>query len=249
VPATSELVRELVSATFAREEVCVVTGDAGVAQRFTRLPFDHLVFTGSTAVGRHVMRAAAENLVPVTLELGGKCPVIVGRSADMPSVAMTIAQHKLFNAGQICLAPDYVLAPRDAADRLVAGIEAAAATMYPDVATSPDVTGIIDARHYARLRGCIDDARSRGARIVEVNPTGASAEALAAMRRMPLTIVRDVRDDMLLMQEEIFGPVLPIVEYDSIVAAIAYVNARPRPLALYWFGARCWTPRTRVASR
>lgn len=236
VPETSALLQRLVAQAFDRAEIAVVTGDAAVAQRFTELPLDHLVFTGSTAVGRHVMRAAAANLVPVTLELGGKCPVIVSRSADLAATAQVIAQHKLFNAGQICLAPDYVLAPRGEADRLVECMATAAREMYPDVARSPDLTTIINARHYARLRGYVDDARSRGAQVLEVNPTGAPAGQLQQERRMPLTILRGVTDDMLAMQEEIFGPVLPVVEYGSIEQALEYVNARPRPLALYWFG-------------
>lgn len=235
-PATGGLCRELLAAEFDASEVAVVTGDAQVAQSFTRLPFDHLLYTGSTQVGRAVMRAAAENLVPVTLELGGKCPVIVGRSADEAHVAKAVAQHKLMNAGQTCLAPDYLFLPRERADDLVRAISAQVGVMYPRIAGNPDYTSIIDSRHVARLESYLEDAVSHGARVTLVNPADEARAALARERKLPLAIVRGVSDAMRVMQEEIFGPVLPVLEYDSIDEAIDYVNARERPLALYYFG-------------
>lgn len=235
-PATGELCRELVAAGFDASEVAVVTGDAAVAQAFTRLPFDHLLFTGSTQIGRAVMHAAAENLVPVTLELGGKCPVIVGRSADESLVAKAVAQHKLLNAGQTCLAPDYLFLPRERADALVEDIARQAAAMYPRIAGNPDYTSVIDARHYGRLQGYLEDAAAHGARVRLVAPADESREALERERKLPLAILRGATDAMRVMQEEIFGPVLPVFEYDSIDEAIAYVNAHERPLGLYYFG-------------
>lgn len=235
-PATGELCRELTAAEFDASEVTVVTGDAEVAQAFTRLPFDHLLYTGSTQVGRAVMRAAAEHLVPVTLELGGKCPVIVGRSADEAHVAKSVAQHKLVNAGQTCLAPDYLFLPRERVDDLVSAIAAQVAVMYPRIAGNPDYTSVINARHVARLEGYLEDAARHGARVTLVNPADDARESLERERKLPLAIVRDVSDAMRVMQEEIFGPVLPVLEYDSIDEAIEYVNARERPLALYYFG-------------
>jgi coniferyl-aldehyde dehydrogenase len=239
VPHTSKLCHELVAGAFDPAEVAVVTGDAAVGQAFTRLPFDHLLFTGSTAVGRHVMRAAADNLVPVTLELGGKSPVIVGRSADLARVALSVAQHKLFNAGQTCLAPDYLIVPRELAGGLAARIRAAALEMYPRIAGNPDYTSIVDARHFARLEGYVTDAAARGAEVIRVGAADDPPERLAAERRMPLTLVRAWQAplrELRVMQEEIFGPVLPMLEYDSIEEAIGWVNAGPRPLALYYFG-------------
>jgi coniferyl-aldehyde dehydrogenase len=235
-PATSALMQELVAKEFDPGEFTVVTGDAGVAAAFSRLPFDHLLFTGGASVGRHVMRAAAENLVPVTLELGGKCPVILGRSADLAHAARCIAHHKLVNAGQMCLAPDYVIAPAATLETLAEALRASVAAMYPRIAGNPEYTAIVDARHHARVMGYVREARERGATVVEINPAGDAAERLAAERRVPLTLLRGVDDSLRVMQEEIFGPVLPLVPLESVGAAIDYVNARPRPLALYYFG-------------
>lgn len=235
-PETGELCRELVAAEFDASEVTMVTGDAEVAQAFTRLPFDHLLYTGSTRVGQAVMRAAAEHLVPVTLELGGKCPVIVGRSAKEALVAQAVVQHKLMNAGQTCLAPDYLFLARERSDALLRDIVAQVAAMYPRIAGNPEYTSVIDARHYARLQGYVEDAAAHGARITRVNPADDALESLAHERKLPLTIVRGATEAMRVMQEEIFGPVLPVLEYDSIDEAIDYVNAHERPLALYYFG-------------
>ncbi|MFM5930072.1 MAG: coniferyl aldehyde dehydrogenase [Novosphingobium sp.] len=232
---TSDLMAELVARTFDEEEVAVVTGGVEVGQAFSALPFDHLIFTGATSIGRHVMRAAADNLVPVTLELGGKSPTIIGRSADVAKAASRIALGKMMNAGQVCIAPDYLLVPREKEDELVGAIVAEASAMYPTLLGNPDYTSVINARHRLRLQALVDDARDKGAEVIEVNP---AKEDFAASNgnTMPLTILRRVDGAMAVMQEEVFGPVLPILPYDTIDEAIDYVNAHDRPLALYYFG-------------
>jgi coniferyl-aldehyde dehydrogenase len=234
VPETAELLRDLVSDTFPEDQVAVVTGGIEVGEAFASLPFDHLVFTGSTRVGRRVMQAASENLVPVTLELGGKSPAIVGLDADVRVAADRIMAGDTFNAGQTCIAPDYALVPADRRDAFVEACKASVARMFPTLAHNADYTSIINDRHYARVRGYIDDARSRGAGIVELNPAGETLEASG--RKIAPTLVLDPTDEMLCMQEEIFGPVLPVVTYRRLDDAINYVNDRPRPLALYYFG-------------
>jgi len=232
---TSALMAELTAQYFAPEEVVVVTGGPEVAAAFSSLPFDHLIFTGSTATGRRVMQAAAANLVPVTLELGGKSPVVMGRSADLKRAGERIAIGKMLNAGQICLAPDYLLVPEDKADEAVAGVTGAAAAMYPRLLDNEDYASIVSDRHFARLKGLIADARDKGAEVIEVNPAGEDF-ANANQRKLPLTVLRGVNDDMAVMQEEIFGPVLPVMTYQAVDEAIDYINAHDRPLGLYYFG-------------
>jgi len=245
-PATSTVLATLISETFSDDEVAVVTGDAAIGAAFAALPFDHIFFTGSTAVGKVVMRAASEHLVPVTLELGGKSPVLVDRAQPLERVATAIAYGKLANAGQTCIAPDYVLLPEDDLDAFVSAFGKAAAALYPNGPTSEDYTSIVNARHYQRLRGLLDDAQAKGARVVETGLSPGQANHRA--HTLPPTLVLNVRDDMRIMQEEIFGPVLPIVTYRSLEDAIAFVNARPRPLALYYFGSS-QANRTRVLTR
>jgi coniferyl-aldehyde dehydrogenase len=245
-PATSDLLVSLIAQTFAEDEVAVVTGDAAIGAAFAALPFDHLFFTGSTAVGRAVMRAASEQLVPVTLELGGKSPVLVDREQPLARVAADIAYGKLANAGQTCIAPDYVLLHEADVDAFVAAWDTAVAALYPDGAASEDYTSIVNVRHFERLRGLLDDARAQGARVVE---TGSSPEpAKRHAHALPPTLVFNVHDGMRIMQEEIFGPLLPIVTYRDLSDAIAFVNARPRPLALYYFGSSA-TNRRQVLTR
>jgi coniferyl-aldehyde dehydrogenase len=233
-PETAKAIVDLVAETFAPDQVAVVTGGPEVGEAFSRLPFDHLVFTGSTRVGKVVMRAASENLVPVTLELGGKSPTIVGSGASIRAAAETIIAGKCFNAGQTCVAPDYVLVPRARMGELVEALTAAVAKMYPTLATNPDYTAIINDRHYARLRGYLDEAKAKGATLVEVNPAKETIDP--ATRKMAPVLVVDPPEELALMQEELFGPILPIKPYDSLTAAIDYVNDRPRPLALYYMG-------------
>jgi coniferyl-aldehyde dehydrogenase len=181
------------------------------------------------------MRAAADNLTPVTLELGGKSPCIIGADADLAAACRSIAFGKLLNAGQTCIAPDYALVPKPMLDDFVAGLEAAIRALYPTLARNPDYTSIINARHYARISRLVDEARERGVRVVQINP--ASEQLAPEARKFAPTLVIEPPVDLTVMREEIFGPVLPILSYDTLDDAIAFVNARPRPLALYYFGA------------
>ena len=231
-PQTSALMAILVSRYFAPEEVTVITGEGDVGAAFARLPFDHLLFTGSTRVGREIMRAAAENLTPVTLELGGKCPVIIGESADMATTVTTLAFGKLMNAGQLCLSPDYALVPADKQSEIAAALIAEASSMYPDPGNNPDLTGIINDHHHARLTALLDDAKSKGAKVTSAGTTPSDYNG----RRMPLHVIEHVTPDMAIMQEEIFGPILPIIGYSSLDEALAFVAAREKPLGLYFFG-------------
>ena len=233
-PAFSTTLAAAIAAAFPAEEVSVVIGDASVGKQFAALPFDHLVFTGSTAVGREVAQAAARNLTPVTLELGGKSPAIIDASCNLESVIDRIAWGKLINAGQTCIAPDYMLVPRGNIDRFVETMRGSMTRLYPKFRSNPDYSGIISERHLQRLRALIEDARSRGARVVEVEPD--SGTAAIGGRRLAPTLLLDVNDDMRVMSEEIFGPILPILPYDTVEQALAYVNSHERPLALYWFG-------------
>ena len=228
-PATSQLFKELMARIFPEDQVAVVLGEADVGVAFSKLPFDHLLFTGATSIGRHVMRAAAENLTPVTLELGGKSPAIVSAGVPLADAAERIAFGKTMNAGQTCVAPDYVLVPRDRVQGFIDAYREAVNRFYPKLADNPDYTAIINERQLQRLKGYLQDAEAKGARLIPLFP-GDQA------RRLAHTLVLDVNDDMKLMQDEIFGPLLPVVPYDRLDDALAYVNQRPRPLALYYFG-------------
>lgn len=232
---TSMLMAELVSEYFTEDELAVITGGPEVAATFSSLPFDHLVFTGSTATGRRVMEAASANLVPVTLELGGKSPVFMGRSADFAKAGERIALGKMMNAGQICLAPDYMYVPQDKEEEAIAGVSQGVHNMYPTLLENDDYASIVSDRHFERLQGLVEDAREKGAEVIEVNP-GEEDFSNANVRKMPLNILRNVTEEMKVMQEEIFGPVLPVKTYSQIDEAIDYVNAHDRPLGLYYFG-------------
>ena len=229
-PATSVLLHQLVAGAFRADEFTVVTGDAETGAAFARLPFDHLFFTGSTAVGRKIALAAAENLTPVTLELGGKSPALFDADADFALAAPRLAVGKLLNAGQTCIAPDYALVPADRVDAFVAAISAAVARLYPSFAANPDYTTIVNDRHYTRLTRLIDDARAKGARIVALGGADPATRMLA-----PVLVV-GATSEMAIMREEIFGPLLPVEVYATLDDAIATINARPHPLALYFFG-------------
>jgi coniferyl-aldehyde dehydrogenase len=234
-PVTAALFEEIVGKYFDATELLFVSGGPEVGKAFAELPFDHLIFTGATGIGRHILHAAADNLTPVTLELGGKSPVIVGKGADIAQTTERVALGKMLNAGQICLAPDYMLVPSAQEAEFVAGLKAAASAMYPTLLNNPDYTSLVNDRHHQRLNDWLDDARAKGATVETVNPSNDDF-AGSNSRKMPLHIVRDVTDDMTLMQEEIFGPVLPVRRYDGIDDAIAQVNRRDRPLGLYYFG-------------
>ena len=232
-PMTTELLASMLAETFAEEQVAVVTGDAEIGKAFSSLPFDHIFFTGSIPVGRAIMRAASENLVPVTLELGGKSPVIVDRGYPLQTAARRIAYGKCANGGQICTSPDYLLLPKGKTDDFVAAFQREVDSLYPDVVDNPDFTSIVNERHFARLSGLVEDAKAKGARVVEFR-TKQSSDSQS--RQFPPVLLLDVTDEMAVMREEIFGPILPVATYDGLDDAIAYVNARPRPLALYFFG-------------
>ena len=235
-PETSALMAGLIAKTFAADEVCVVLGDGtsdvAIAAEFSSLPFDHLFFTGSTAVGRLVAKAAAANLTPTTLELGGKSPCIIDASCDMKSAAIKIAHGKLLNAGQTCIAPDYVLLPRGQEAAFGHAYAQAVAQLFPTIAGNPDYAAIISPRHRERLQAMLVAAEASGARLQTIDTGGVPT----AHRQMAPVVVYDVPPDAQLMHEEIFGPVLPVVPYESVGHAIEYINARARPLALYWFG-------------
>lgn len=231
-PKTGALLKEMISKHFTDEEVVVVNGGVEVATAFTKLPFDHLVFTGSTQVGRIVMHAAADNLTPVTLELGGKSPAIIHGSFPIEEAARRIAFGKGLNAGQVCVSPDYIMVPRAKVDAFVDAFVKSFTKHYPSLRDNPDYTSIITERQRDRLLDNIRDAETKGARIVTINPAN---ETFEGTRKLPMHVITNVTDDMRVMQEEIFGPLLPIVPYDSLDDAIAYVNDRDRPLALYYF--------------
>jgi coniferyl-aldehyde dehydrogenase len=244
-PRTAEFIAEFLAGLFPSEQVATVLGGPEIGAAFARLPFDHLFYTGSTAVGRLVMQAAAENLTPVTLELGGKSPCILGEDARMKGAVESILYGKLLNAGQTCIAPDYVLLPEAKREEFIAAAQQAAKKFYPRLAANPDYTSIVDDRHYQRLRRQVDEAKAKGARVVELNP---ALETLDTARKLAPTLVIDPGEDLSLMREEIFGPVLPVKTYRTLDEAIDYVNRQARPLALYYFGEDA-EKRDRVLSR
>jgi coniferyl-aldehyde dehydrogenase len=232
-PRVDALVTRLVNEVFTPDEVVVVRGDHTVSAAFTRLPFDHLLFTGSTAVGKLVMAAAAQNLTPVTLELGGKCPAVIAPDYPIEHAAERIAFGKCFNGGQTCVAPDYVLVPREKRDAFVEAYLASVARRFPDLGTDADYTTTINARQAERLRGWLADAQQRG---VAVRRHAAGADAAPAeLQLIPPTVLIDPPDEATVMREEIFGPLLPVKSYDSHEQAVAYVLGRDKPLAFYAF--------------
>ncbi|WP_440973540.1 coniferyl aldehyde dehydrogenase [Pseudomonas koreensis] len=228
-PATGLLLKALLARIFPEDLVCVVLGESDVGVAFSRLRFDHLLFTGATSIGKHVMRAAAENLTPVTLELGGKSPAIVSHDVPLKDAAERIAFGKTLNAGQTCVAPDYVLVPQDRVGAFVEAYRQVVNRFYPTLADNPDYTAIINERQLARLNSYVSDATSKGALLIPLFEQGQG-------RRMPHSLLLNVTDEMTVMQDEIFGPLLPIVPYQDLDQAFAYINQRPRPLALYYFG-------------
>jgi len=242
-PHTSAQLDRLLAQFFTPDEVCVVQGDAAVASAFAALPFDHLVFTGSTAVGRKVAQAAAANLTPTTLELGGKSPCIIDADCRLEDAALKIAHGKLLNAGQTCIAPDYVLVPRGSESAFADAYKAAVAKLFPTIAGNKDYASIISPRHLARLRTMLQQAQTQGAQVLSMDPAQGKSVAPASAvldgatsRQMAPVLVLGATSAMQLMQEEIFGPILPVISYDRLDDAVAHINAGPRPLALYWFG-------------
>jgi coniferyl-aldehyde dehydrogenase len=233
-PRFSALFADLVARHFRGDEVVVVNGDANVGREFAALPFDHLLFTGSTAVGRDVMASAAVNLTPVTLELGGKSPALIGPGARFDHAVERIMVGKLMNAGQTCIAPDYVLLPRSEIQTFIDEARRVAAKLYPELPRNPQYSSIISDRHHARLRALRDDAVAAGARVHVLGSTNEDASS----RVLSPALLTDVDEHMEIMRQEIFGPLLPLVPYDSLDDALRYIATHPHPLALYVFEER-----------
>jgi coniferyl-aldehyde dehydrogenase len=235
-PATSAAMAIAFAEAFDEEEIAVVTGGPQTGSDFSGLAFDHLLFTGATSVAKHVMRAASANLVPVTLELGGKSPVIISSKAEMDSTTDALMAGKMLNAGQICLAPDYVFVPRERMGEFVDSTKRAVAKMFPTLLDNPDYTSVVNAKHFERISGYVDEAKERGVEVVEINPANEDFRQQSA-HKIPPTLLIDPPEDSAVMQEEIFGPVMPIKPYDTIDETVDYVNAHDRPLGLYYFGS------------
>ena len=235
-PETSNAMAKAISEEFDADEIAVVLGGPETGASFSGLPFDHLLFTGATSIAKHVLSAAAQNLVPVTLELGGKSPVIVSESANMDSAAGAIMAGKMMNAGQICLSPDYVFLPKNRVQEFVESSKKAVAKTFPTLINNPDYTSLINEKHFDRLNSYIDEAKQKGVEVVEINPANEDFRQ-QPHNKIPPTLIIDPPEELQVMQEEIFGPVMPIKSYDRIEETISYVNDRPRPLGLYYFGS------------
>ena len=233
-PATSEVTKKMFEAYFDKSEAAVFTGDAEVGAAFSALPFDHLLFTGGTQIGKKVMKAASDNLVPVTLELGGKSPVIVDENADLSEVAKKVMRGKTMNAGQICLAPDYLMLPKGKSEEFAKASNEAVSEMFADLKYNEDYTSVINERHYERINELVSDAKEKGAEVIQINPADEDFEQ-QELHKIPPTLVLNPTDEMKIMQEEIFGPVLPVKEYEDFDETVNYVNSKDRPLGLYLF--------------
>jgi coniferyl-aldehyde dehydrogenase len=232
-PRTGALLQEMVEKAFPADYISVINGGAEVAEEFSRLPFDHLIYTGSARVGKLVMKAAAENLTPVTLELGGKSPALVHPDYPLERAAERILTGKLYNAGQTCVAPDYLLIAKAQVDEFLEIAPGIVGKMYPKLTANAEYTRIIDGGHYRTLAQMVTDAQQKGAKVVQINPSNETCNE--ENRVFAPTLLFNVRDDMAVMKEEIFGPLLPVVGYETLDDAIAYINGRPHPLALYYF--------------
>lgn len=236
VPNTSEVISKMVSSSFGEEELAVVIGGVEVAQAFSSLPFDHLVFTGGPEIAKHVMSSAAKNLVPLTLELGGKCPVIVGQSANLKMVAERVMTMKVMNSGQLCLTPDYIFLPRGKEEEFIAAAKEVLVTFYKDLRNNDDYAAIINERHWVRLKGYLDELIEKDVRVEIFNPANENFDD-PNVHRLPVTLAVEPADDLKIMQEEVFGPFLSVKTYDRFQDTIDFVNAKERPLALYYFGS------------
>ncbi|CAI8876513.1 coniferyl aldehyde dehydrogenase [Pseudomonas neuropathica] len=234
-PKTSALLARIFREVYAEDEVAIITGGPDIGHAFSQQPFDHLLFTGASSIGKHVMRAAAENLVPVTLELGGKSPTIISRTADLKVAVTKILTGKLHNAGQICLAPDYVFVPEEQQEAFIATVREVVATLFPTLLENPDYTSLINARHFERLHGYLNEAREAGVELIELNPADEDFSGQPHHKMVP-TLLRNPGDELQVMQDEIFGPLLPFKTYNSFAEVVSYINSRPRPLGLYYFG-------------
>jgi len=235
-PHTSLLLEKLIAQYFDQEELAAINGDEAIGEAFSKLAFDHLIFTGAARVGKKIMREAAENLVPVTLELGGKSPVIIGRDADIKKTAASLVLGKILNAGQVCLSPDYVFVKENSLNDLIAELERSLAKHFPNILINPDYGSVINERHYHRLMGYLEDAKNKGGEIWEISPARENFSLQVNTYKIPLTLIINPSEDMLIMQEEIFGPILPIKSYHHIDEVIEYLSNKEKPLALYYFG-------------
>ena len=235
-PATSALMAEMIAEAYDSAEVAIFDGGPEVGQAFSSLPFDHMIFTGATSIARHILTAAARNLVPVTLELGGKSPVVISRSADIEKSLGRIMTGKTLNAGQICLAPDYLLVPQEKLHEVIAAAQKAVAQMYPTILNNPQYTSVINERHFQRLNGYLSEASERGQKIIPINPAGEDFSTQQGTLKIPPTLIPEPADDLKMMEEELFGPLLPIRTYSNFEETISYINSQPRPLAAYYFG-------------
>ena len=235
-PATSALMAEMIAEAYDPAEVAIFDGGPEVGQAFSNLPFDHMIFTGATSIARHILTAAARNLVPVTLELGGKSPVVISRSADIEKSLGRIMTGKTLNAGQICLAPDYLLVPEEKLHEVIAAAQKAVAQMYPRILDNPQYTSVINERHFQRLNGYLAEASERGQKIIPINPAKEDFSTQQGTLKIPPTLIPEPADDLKMMEEELFGPLLPIRTYNNFEETISYINSKPSPLAAYYFG-------------
>ena len=235
-PATSAVIQEMIADGFDPSEATVFPGGPEVGQAFSGLPFDHMIFTGATGIARHIMAAASRNLVPVTLELGGKSPVIISRSADIEKSVQRIMLGKTMNAGQICLAPDYLLVPEEKLNEVIEAAQKAVGEMYPTLLDNDQYTSVVNERHYQRLNGYLEEAEQRGQTVIPIHPCNEDFSAQNGGFKIPPTLVPEPAEDLALMEEEMFGPILPIRTYRDFEETISYINAKPRPLAAYYFG-------------
>ena len=235
-PVTSALMAEMIAEAYDPAEIAIFDGGPEVGQAFSNLPFDHMIFTGATSIARHILTAAARNLVPVTLELGGKSPVVISRSADIEKSLGRIMTGKTLNAGQICLAPDYLLVPEEKLHEVIAAAQKAVAQMYPKILDNPQYTSVINERHFERLNGYLAEASERGQKIIPINPAKEDFSTQQGTLKIPPTLIPEPADDLKMMEEELFGPLLPIRTYNNFEETISYINSKPRPLAAYYFG-------------
>lgn len=235
-PATSALMKEMIAEAFDPKEIAMFDGGPEVGQAFSSLPFDHMIFTGATSIARHILAAASRNLVPTTLELGGKSPVIISRSADIDKTLGRIMVGKTMNAGQICLAPDYLMVPEEKLHEVIAAAQKAVAEMYPTILDNPSYTSVINDRHFQRLNSYLAEAEERGQKIIPLNPANEDFSTQQGTLKIPPTLIAEPAEDLKVLEDEIFGPLLPIRTYKDFEDTISYINSKPRPLAAYYFG-------------
>lgn len=233
-PHTAEVLQNILGRYISEDELIIVTGEVEASIAFSKLPLDHLLFTGSSEVGHHILRDAAQTIKPVTLELGGKSPAILSQTAELSLAVQRIINGKLINAGQTCVAPDYVLLHQQQLQPFIEQAKKQLANSYPDILNNPNYTSIINSKQHARLQALLKDAEQKGAKLIPLSQTS-GATTLPGLRQQPYIIVNPTRE-MLIMQQEIFGPLLPLVVIDGIEHAVEFINQADKPLALYYFG-------------